>query len=82
MRCSCRTRCAGRSSVVCGERLAAPMALVLVVAVVAGCQPRVQLEAPKDPIVINLNVRIEQEVRVRVERDLEGLLDDPVLFGG
>ena len=58
------------------------MALVLVVAVVAGCQPRVQLEAPKDPIVINLNVRIEQEVRVRVERDLEGLLDDPELFGG
>lgn len=48
----------------------------------AACQPRVQLEAPKEPIVINLNVKIEQEVRVRVERDLEELLDDPELFGG
>jgi hypothetical protein len=46
------------------------------------CQPRVQLEAPKEPIVINLNVKIEQEVRVRVERDLEELLNDPELFGG
>ncbi len=52
------------------------------VGLLAGCQPRVQLEAPKDPIVINLNVRIEQDVRVRIERDLEDLLDDPELFGG
>ena len=50
--------------------------------VIGACQPRVQLEAPKDPIVINLNVKIEQEVRVRVERDLDELLDDPELFGG
>lgn len=49
---------------------------------IGACQPRVQLEAPKDPIVINLNVKIEQEVRVRVERDLDELLDDPELFGG
>lgn len=47
-----------------------------------GCQPTVQLEAPKEPIVINLNVKVEQEVRVRVERDLDELLDDPELFGG
>lgn len=50
--------------------------------VIGACQPRVQLEAPKEPIVINLNVKIEQEVRVRVERDLDELLDDPELFGG
>ncbi len=58
-------------------------ALILALGLVtAACQPRVQLEAPKEPIVINLNVKIEQEVRVRVERDLEELLDDPELFGG
>jgi hypothetical protein len=56
--------------------------LALCSTMVVGCQPRVQLEAPKDPIVINLNVKIEQEVRVRVERELEDLLDDPELFGG
>lgn len=47
----------------------------------AGCQHRVQLEAPKEPIVINMNVKIEQEVRVRVEEDVEQLLEDnPELF--
>ena len=47
----------------------------------AACQHRVQLEAPKEPIVINLNVKIEQEVRVKVEKDVEDLLEDnPDLF--
>ncbi len=40
------------------------------------CQHRVQLEAPREPIVINMNVRIEQEVRVRVEEDLERLFEE------
>ena len=37
------------------------------------CAPRVQLEAPKEPIVIHLYVKIEHEVRVKVDRDLENL---------
>lgn len=48
---------------------------------VAACQHRVQLEAPREPIVINMNVKIEQEVRVRVEEDVDQLLEDnPELF--
>lgn len=47
----------------------------------AACQHRVQVEAPKDPIVINLNVKIEQEVRVKVEEEVEDLFaDNPELF--
>ena len=47
----------------------------------AGCQHRVQLEAPKEPIVINMNVKIEQEVRVRLEEDVEQLIsENPDLF--
>lgn len=38
------------------------------------CEPTVKLATPDKPIVINLNVRIEQEVRVKVERDIEELL--------
>ena len=46
-------------------------AAVLVVAFgLAACSPTVKLEAPDKPIVINLNVKIEQEVRVYVEGDL------------
>ena len=55
-------------------------ALVVLLAI-AACQHRVQVEAPKDPIVINLNVKIEQEVRVRIEKDVEDLLaENPDLF--
>jgi lipoprotein NlpI len=57
-----------------------PPALVVLLAL-AACTHRVQVEAPKDPIVINLNVRIEQEVRVKVDREVEDLLaDNPELF--
>ena len=43
--------------------------------VLAACQHTVQIEAPKEPIVINLNVKIQQEVRVKVEQDVEELFD-------
>jgi lipoprotein NlpI len=43
--------------------------------VLAACQHKVQIEAPKEPIVINLNVKIEQEVRVKVEEDVDKLFD-------
>ena len=33
----------------------------------AACQPRVALEAPKEPITINLNVNLTADVRVRLE---------------
>ena len=36
-----------------------------------GCSPTIKLQAPDKPIVINLNVKIEQDIRVRVERDVD-----------
>ncbi|GBD44556.1 hypothetical protein HRbin40_02045 [bacterium HR40] len=40
-----------------------------------------RVEAPREPITINLNVKIEQEVRVRIEREVEDLLTrNPDLF--
>jgi hypothetical protein len=45
------------------------------------CQPTVKVEAPDKPIVINLNVKIEQEVRVKIDREVEDLLKtNPDLF--
>jgi len=45
-------------------------------AALSACSPTVRVEAPEDPIEINLNVRIEQEVRVRVQRDLQDLFEE------
>jgi hypothetical protein len=41
------------------------------------CTPKaqVELQAPKEPIVINLNVKIEHEIRVKVDRDLDEAID-------
>jgi len=51
------------------------------VTAVAACQPTVKVEAPDKPIVINLNVKIEQEVRVKVDKEVEDLLKkQPDLF--
>lgn len=44
--------------------------------VLAACSPTVRLEAPRDPIEINLNVRIEQEIRIKVDRELDALFDE------
>jgi YnbE-like lipoprotein len=55
--------------------------LLALMPLVGACTPTVKVEAPKDPIVINLNVKIEQEVRVKVDKDVEDLLkDNPNLF--
>jgi len=43
-------------------------------AAAGGCIP-VQIVAPEDPIEINLNVNIRQEVIVRLERDAQDLLE-------
>lgn len=47
----------------------------------ASCSPTVKVEAPDKPIVINLNVKIEQEVRVRIDRDVESVMKgNPNIF--
>ncbi|OFE11303.1 YnbE family lipoprotein [Pseudohongiella acticola] len=46
-----------------------------------GCTPTVRVEAPTEPITINLNVRIEHEIRVRVDRELDDIFSaDSGLF--
>ena len=42
----------------------------------AACTPKVQIEAPREPITINLNVKIEHEIRVKVDKDLEQLFSE------
>ncbi len=50
--------------------------ILVLMAFLAGCTPRVALEAPKEPITINLNVKIEHEIRVKVEKDLDELFEE------
>lgn len=46
-----------------------------------GCTPRVEVAPPSEPITINLNVKIDHEIKVRVEKDLEKVIsEDSELF--
>lgn len=50
-------------------------------ATLSACNPTVKVEAPEKPITINMNIKIEHEIRVKVEKDLENVLsEDSGLF--
>lgn len=53
--------------------------LVPAIIFTAGCA--VKVEAPEKPITINLNVKIEHEIKVKVDKELDALFSkDSNLF--
>lgn len=44
-----------------------------------GCTPTVKVEAPDKPIHLKVDINITQEVKVKVERDVEGLSIEPAI---
>ena len=44
--------------------------------ILVACTPTVQVKAPDEPITINLNVKIQHEIRVKVDRELDDLFDE------
>lgn len=47
---------------------------LLAVALLTGCTPRIEVAAPEAPITINMNVKIEHEIHIKVDKDVETLL--------
>lgn len=53
----------------------------LVMSVLVGVSGCIQVQAPDKPIEINLNVKIQQEVVVRLQQDAKDLIqNNPELF--
>lgn len=50
------------------------LAVPLVLLGLAACEPRVAIEAPEKPITINLNIKIEHELRVKLEKDVDEMI--------
>jgi hypothetical protein len=47
----------------------------------AACQPTVRVEPPKEPITINLNIKLDADVRVRLEEEAkEDVAANPEIF--
>ncbi len=53
----------------------------LVAAMLAACQPTVKVEAPKEPIIINLNIKLEAEIRLKLEESAkQDIAQNPKIF--
>ena len=56
-------------------------AFVPLTALILGCQPTVRVEAPKEPITINLNIKLDAEVRLKIEEQAqEDIQANPDIF--
>lgn len=58
----------------------AVMPLVAGMLVLSGCTPTVQIAPPDKPIEINLNVKIQHEIKIKVDKDLDKLISNDELF--
>ncbi|MBP6985894.1 MAG: YnbE family lipoprotein [Alphaproteobacteria bacterium] len=55
--------------------------MVLGTLAMAACSPTVMLEAPEKPVRIDLNIKIDHEVRVKLEKNVDALVKSkPDLF--
>ncbi|NTU93461.1 MAG: YnbE family lipoprotein [Chlorobiaceae bacterium] len=55
---------------------ALPAGLLLMASLLAtACSPTVRVEAPDKPITINMNIKIDHEIRVKVDRDIDSLVE-------
>jgi|TARA_B100000315_G_scaffold77886_2_gene71215 hypothetical protein len=51
------------------------IALWLLVILVVSCTPTVQVAPPTEPITINLNIKIEHEIKIKVDKELDDLFE-------
>jgi hypothetical protein len=55
------------------NRLAMVLAILLLG---TACNPTVKVETPDKPIEINMNINIKHEILIKVEKQVEELLED------
>ena len=63
------------------EFIGRAIAAFLLIGLIGCCQPTVKVEAPKEPITINLNIKLDADVRVRLEEQAkEDIERNPDIF--
>lgn len=71
----------GGTNLSCLAGRGAALGGALLCVALAACTPKVQVEAPKEPITINLNVKLDAEVRVKIEEEAqENIRNNPDIF--
>ncbi|MDN6318292.1 MAG: YnbE family lipoprotein [Marinobacter sp.] len=62
------------------RRALALCASLIMGSLLIACTPTVQVAAPKEPITVNLNVKIQHEIYVKVDKDVDELFSEKGLF--
>lgn len=55
-------------------------ALIFAGILAGACTPTVRVEAPKEPITINLNIKLDADVRLRVEEQAKEDVSSKPIF--
>ena len=64
-----------------GSRGRTRTAIFGVAVLVVACEPTVKVELPREPITINLNIKLDAEVRVKIEEQADKDIDEnPEIF--
>ncbi|MCX8574341.1 YnbE family lipoprotein [Gilliamella sp. ESL0441] len=56
------------------------IAVMVVSSVLMGCSPTVRVQAPNEPININLNVKIDHEINIKVDKALDNVINKSGLY--
>ena len=52
-----------------GDQVLAVALLSLLVMMIVACTPTVKVESPQEPITINLNIKLDADIRVKLEEE-------------
>ncbi|SMY33909.1 hypothetical protein PMAL9190_01368 [Photobacterium malacitanum] len=56
------------------------IALMITLLLLNGCTPTIQVATSDKPIEVNLNVKIEHEIKIKVDKEIEQLFDNKETF--
>lgn len=57
-------------------RLRHSISILALALLASACTPRVELAVPNEPININLNVKIEHEIYIKVDKQLDSIINE------
>lgn len=56
------------------------IAAIVMSSILIGCSPTVKVQAPSEPININLNVKIDHEINIKVDKALDNIINKSGLY--
>ena len=56
------------------------IAIMILGNVLIGCSPTVKVQTPSEPININLNVKIDHEINIKVDKALDNIINKSGLY--